>query len=179
MRQQWIPIVGLLLATTVAQAQVYKCRQVDGSLRFSDNACAGEGQQLRESQLQPITMKPVEPQEFGHSHARRSKDRRPSARQRSHVSTSIVAASRRKTKYSDMPSASERMAQRREKREAERAARHAPDPKQPNQIINPYNGHVYPAIGGGNYIDPYTGTVLHGAAGGVINSKTGRFVPTN
>lgn len=40
------------------------------------------------------------------------------------------------------------------------------------------NGVPATSVGGGNYIDNSTGHFLQGAAGGVIDTKTGQFIPT-
>lgn len=45
-------------------------------------------------------------------------------------------------------------------------------------LIDARTGQAMPSVGGGNFIDPATGTVMIGAAGGVINSRTGAFSPT-
>jgi hypothetical protein len=41
------------------------------------------------------------------------------------------------------------------------------------------NGVPATSVGGGNYIDNGTGNFLQGAAGGVIDTKTGQFMPTH
>ncbi|MTW21385.1 hypothetical protein [Allochromatium palmeri] len=40
------------------------------------------------------------------------------------------------------------------------------------------NGVPATSVGGGNYIDNRTGNFLQGAAGGVVDTKTGKFMPT-
>ena len=48
----------------------------------------------------------------------------------------------------------------------------------PSHLIDVSNGRVLPSIGGGNFIEPKSGTVMHGVAGGVIITRTGKFSPT-
>jgi hypothetical protein len=58
-----------------------------------------------------------------------------------------------------------------------------PEPKQPanNATMPPLlvNGVPATPVGGGNYIDNTTGHFLQGAAGGVIDTQTGQFLPVH
>ncbi len=47
---------------------------------------------------------------------------------------------------------------------------------QPRLLVN---GVPATPVGGGNYIDNTTGRFLQGAAGGVIDTSTGEFLPTH
>ena len=49
----------------------------------------------------------------------------------------------------------------------------------PSQLIDARTGKVLPSIGGGNFIEPVSGTVMHGVGGGVINTRTGQFRPAH
>jgi len=48
----------------------------------------------------------------------------------------------------------------------------------PQTLHDPFTGRTMPRTGAG-YTDPATGTFYHDAGGGVVNTKTGEFIPTN
>lgn len=60
-----------------------------------------------------------------------------------------------------------------------------PSPRQPTQNATSsqpqllVNGVPATPVGGGNYIDNRTGHFFQGAAGGVIDTTTGEFLPTH
>ncbi|MDZ7752679.1 MAG: hypothetical protein U5S82_13675 [Gammaproteobacteria bacterium] len=51
-------------------------------------------------------------------------------------------------------------------------------PAAPQNLHDPHTGKIMPRTGSG-YTDPATGTFYQGVAGGVVNTRTGRFIPTN
>ena len=63
---------------------------------------------------------------------------------------------------------------------------HAPRPPAPRPAPAPtssppllINGQPAINAGGGNYFDPRSGNFLQGTAGGVIDTKTGKFIPVH
>lgn len=50
--------------------------------------------------------------------------------------------------------------------------------RQPNLLIDPFSGRTMPRTGAG-YTDPVDGTFYHDTGSGVVNTKTGEFIPTN
>lgn len=183
MRQRWLVIIGLSVFATATQAQVYKCRQADGSLRYSDKACPNVIETLSEARLEPNTTRAIEPADVArYQHQRRAQPRpRPRARQPG-AQRALADIRRRETRYSDMPSVSERMAERRARREA---SRQPPDnaPSVPARVpdrIDTKTGKRYESIGGGQFIDSMGGTTIYNSTpGGLINTKNAKFLRTN
>ncbi|MFM7009982.1 MAG: hypothetical protein ACKO0Z_11740 [Betaproteobacteria bacterium] len=50
---------------------------------------------------------------------------------------------------------------------------------QSHGLIDPYSGTYMPSNGAGGFINPRTGGLMQGVAGGVIDTRTGRFIPTH
>ncbi|MES1934274.1 hypothetical protein T35B1_16796 [Salinisphaera shabanensis T35B1] len=178
----------LVLVLATAQAEVFKCPQADGTVTYTDKGCDGRGKRL--DIAQPVTIQPpssymeetramveiAEKSQERKAAWRRYKQKRAQDALRRRGHTPYMPSNQ--TRYSDMPSVGERMAQRRAEREAAKERRSAAsDTGRP--LVDPRTGQVLQPTGGGNYVNPRNGDVYTGAAGGVVNTKTGRFSPTH
>lgn len=190
------------LSSAYAQAQAYKCKTPSGQTMISDSPCRDGGRTVSVAQAEHIPLEQRQQAAALHEQRRAEVkridaeyDARVAEQQRiAALSTSTNTAN---SKYKDAacqaaskpyPGSQGGLTKAQLQTLAACGGVNVPPdntgsgyyqpPPPPSQRINATNGKVMPSIGGNNFIDPTTGTVMHGVAGGVINSRTGGFTPT-
>lgn len=162
-------VIAFLVIAVPVQAQVFKCKTPKGETVFSDTAC-DKGSTFEKARPSEY----VSREEYNQArsvHSRNTSQLRQIEASNGTYNRSVIQQQNIAATVVE-PVALEPQAPNKKPKRIPRVD------AEPQGIIDARTGTYMPSVGGGNYIDPRNGTFMQGAAGGVINSRTGQFSPT-